>query len=81
MSTNHPITNWLPITKKEIELSKIKGVKEVKAISNNRYQLVADLKNDIRSDVFRFAVDRNLILIGMNQEVFSVEDVFQQLTK
>ncbi len=65
----------------ERELKKIKGVKEVKSISNNRYQLVADLKNDIRSDVFRFAVNNNLILIGMNQEVFSVEDVFQQLTK
>ncbi len=66
---------------KESELLKIKGVKEVKAVSNHRYQLVADLKDDIRSDVFRFAVDHNLILLGMNQEVFSVEDVFQQLTK
>ncbi len=62
-------------------LNKIKGIKTIKRLDNNRFQLLSDLKTDVRADVFRFAVDRNLTLLEMKKEVFSVEDVFQELTK
>ena len=62
-------------------LNKIKGVSAVKKLENNRFQLVSNLKTDVRADVFRFAVERNLILLEIKKEVFSVEDVFQELTK
>ena len=62
-------------------LNKIKGIKRIKRLDNNRFQLLSDLKTDVRADVFRFAVDRNLTLLEMKKEVFSVEDVFQELTK
>jgi ABC-2 type transport system ATP-binding protein len=62
-------------------LNKIKGIKTIKRLDNNRFQLLSDLKTDVRADVFRFAVERNLTLLEMKKEVFSVEDVFQELTK
>lgn len=63
------------------QLKRIKGVKKVKALKDNKWQLIADQKNDIRKDVFQYAVANDLILLGMQQEVYSVEDVFQQLTR
>ena len=62
-------------------LNKIKGVKSIKNLGENRYQLLSNLTTDVRSDVFHFAVERNLTLLEMKKEVFSVEDVFQELTK
>ena len=63
------------------KLSKISNVKTVKNLGTHRYQLSSELNKDIRADVFRFAVDNNLTLLEMHKEVFSVEDVFQELTK
>ena len=62
-------------------LTKILNVKSVKVLGNNRYQLSSDMNKDIRPDVFRFAVDNQLTLMEMRKEVYTVEDVFQELTK
>ena len=62
-------------------LAKIVNVKNVKVLAANRYQLSSDLNKDIRADVFRFAVDNQLTLMEMRKEVYTVEDVFQELTK
>ena len=62
-------------------LQKIKGVKKVKALDGNKWQLNAAQKEDVRAAVFRFAVEQQLTLIEMQKKVSSVEDVFQQLTR
>lgn len=62
------------------KLSKIKDVLSVKPMDNNRFLLAAKLNADIRPDLFRFAVQQNLTIIELRQELSSVEDVFQQLT-
>lgn len=62
-------------------LTKILNVKSVKVLGANRYQLSSDMNKDIRPDVFRFAVDNQLTLMEMRKEVYTVEDVFQELTK
>ena len=63
------------------ELKKIRHVSEVKNLGNNRFQVISGADHDVRSELFRFAVDHNLILLEMHKEVYSVEDVFQKLTK
>lgn len=63
------------------QLNKIKGVNSVKKIGGNRWQLSAPLETDIRPAVFNFAVEQHLTLLEMHKEVFSVEDVFQKLTR
>lgn len=63
------------------KLKALQGVKEIKELSKQRWQLVCKENQDLRADVFRFAVDQNLTLLEMHREQFSVEDVFQELTK
>jgi ABC-2 type transport system ATP-binding protein len=62
-------------------LKKINHVQEVKDLGHNRWQLISPVANDIRSDVFAFAVSDKLTLLELHKEVYSVENVFQQLTK
>jgi ABC-2 type transport system ATP-binding protein len=62
-------------------LQKIKGVKEVRTLSNTQYQLVSSSEVDARADIFRFAVEKNLLLLEMHREVSTIEDIFQKLTK
>ena len=71
---------FLEKTQKEF-LKKIKKVNSIESLGNNQWKLSADLKQDIRKDIFDFAVQNNLTLLGMKKEVYSVEDVFQELTK
>jgi ABC-2 type transport system ATP-binding protein len=62
-------------------LEKILGVTRVNRMDSNRFQLSSNMATDIRAAVFRFAVDKNLTLLEMRKEIYSVEDVFQELTK
>ncbi len=63
------------------KLSSIKGVNRVVFQGPNKWQLVSAGEVDIRPEVFAFAVRQQLVLLEMSQNTFSVEDVFQQLTK
>lgn len=61
-------------------LAKIKHVRQVVDLGKNRWQLRAGLKQDIREDVFEFAVSNKLTLLEMHKEDVSVEEVFRKLT-
>ena len=63
------------------QLSKIEGVKSVKALNDNHWELLSNKKVDIRSKVFHFAVQNKLTLLEMRRETYSIENVFQELTK
>ncbi len=63
------------------QLKKINGAKKVENIGGNRWKISGALDNDIRPDIFAFAVQNKLTLIEMNKDVFSIESAFQQLTK
>lgn len=66
---------------KVAELKKIRHVGRVEGLGGCRFQIFSSDKNDTRHDLFQFAVAHNLVLLEMHKEVYSVEDVFQQLTK
>jgi ABC-2 type transport system ATP-binding protein len=59
----------------------IPQVQSVKDLGKGRWELRSAAGNDIRAEVFRFAVQKNLTLLELHKSVFSVEEVFQQLTK
>jgi len=65
----------------EKQLLGISHIQSVKKLGERRWQLVSDVKNDVRADVFAFAVSNQLTLLELHKEVFSVEDIFQQLTR
>ncbi len=61
-------------------ISKIRHVKRVEQLKN-QLKVISDNDKDVRGDLFRYAVENKLILLEMRKEVFSVENVFQELTK
>ena len=63
------------------ELASIPGVRAVKTLPDQRWQLTTDPDEEIRERVFKFAVDNNLTLLDLTREEQSLEDVFKQLTK
>lgn len=62
------------------ELEKLSGVSELITVGANRYRIISNPGVDIRPEIFRFAADRNLSLIGLKQEENSLENVFRDLT-
>lgn len=59
---------------------KIKGISEIKLIGKNTWLLSTSRKEDIRQEVFRFAVDNGLTLMGLQQKGKQLEEIFQSLT-
>ena len=62
-------------------LASIQHVQTVKSTGKNQWQLVAAAEHDLRADVFAFAVAKKLTLLELRKDTYSVEEVFQQLTK
>ncbi|MEQ1746134.1 MAG: gliding motility-associated ABC transporter ATP-binding subunit GldA [Saprospiraceae bacterium] len=67
------------VDKKRLET--IANVQQVKSLGANRWQLSAATDHDLRPAVSAFASKNNLTLLELHKEIFSVEDVFQQLTR
>ena len=68
-----------------VDVNKLKQIKGVsRAVANPKapdYRLYLASKADARAEVFRFAVDNQLVLLGLHKEDLSVEEVFRALTK
>ncbi|MBL0309186.1 MAG: gliding motility-associated ABC transporter ATP-binding subunit GldA [Bacteroidetes bacterium] len=62
-------------------LGMIKGVKSLTKSNDGRWNLVSSGKEDVRESVFNFAKEKNLTLLHLNKEEFSLEDVFKELTQ
>ncbi|MEX1240806.1 MAG: gliding motility-associated ABC transporter ATP-binding subunit GldA [Cyclobacteriaceae bacterium] len=65
----------------EEEMAKITGVAELIPLGKNRYRIRHHPEVDIRPEIFRFAADRNLSLVGLKQEEGSLENIFRELTE
>ncbi len=66
---------------KENDLEAIKHIESSRLVSENTWELTANSKYDIRSDIFQFAVDKGLKVLALNKHESSLEEVFQMLTK
>lgn len=65
----------------ESQLKTVAGVASARQLEANKWQIVANNPDDIKELLFRFAVENNLVILGLTQETQRLEDVFQQLTK
>jgi ABC-2 type transport system ATP-binding protein len=50
-------------------------------VKGNRWILQSNKKEDIRGDIFTFAVDQGLKVLTIQTQERSLEDIFQELTK
>jgi ABC-2 type transport system ATP-binding protein len=65
----------------EEEMAKITGVADLIPLGKNRYRIRHHPEVDIRPEIFRFAADRKLSLVGLKQEEGSLENIFRELTE
>jgi len=63
------------------QLQKIDGIIKVKSLGQKQWELTAGGDKDVRETIFHFAVAQQLTILEMRKERYSVENVFQQLTK
>ena len=70
--------------KQSVSKKLLEGLPHLRAVESlgaNRWQLNTAKNQDIRAAIFEFAVANQLTLLELKKETFSVEDVFQELTK
>lgn len=63
------------------ELKKIAGVRDVKFLEDKRWQIDALPGQDIRTDIFNFAVSKKAAVLEIKQQEQKLEQIFQQLTE
>lgn len=64
----------------EAQLSGIEGVEKVVKLEQSKFRIYPKTSVDVRPEVFRFAADRKLSLLGLRQEEGSLENIFRELT-
>ena len=62
-------------------LKSIKGVKSFDKLKDGKWSFTGEGNKDIREDIFNFAKEKNLTLLHLNKEEYSLEEVFKQLTR
>lgn len=62
------------------ELKSIAGVLSVEEAGNFKFRITGAPGIDLRPEIFRFAADRHLSLLGLKQEEGSLEGIFRELT-
>jgi ABC-2 type transport system ATP-binding protein len=63
------------------ELKAISNVQDVVQLTPKTFRLVPFNNQDIRADIFQFAADKKLSLVGLREEENSLESIFHQLTR
>lgn len=63
------------------QLEAVKGVVKVVNINTNNWLVQSNIDEDIRANIFDFAVKNDFIVLSMQKKEKSLEDVFQELTK
>ena len=61
-------------------LEMISGVAHVQEIGIKKFRITATGNTDLRAEIFRFAAEKKLSLIGLKQEENSLENIFKELT-
>jgi len=62
-------------------IENISGVKKAQNISGNIWIITSINNKDLREDIFRFAVAKNLNVLSLSVEEQKMEDVFHRLTR
>lgn len=67
-----------PATKAALE--KIPGVIQAASLSDSSWRLKTSSSNEVRTNIFNFAVSNHLAVLSMQKEEQRLEDIFHQLT-
>jgi ABC-2 type transport system ATP-binding protein len=62
-------------------IKKIDGVNEVSIINTKTIQIHSPADKDVRTDIFKYAVEKGLTVLTVHKEEKKLEDVFKNLTQ
>jgi ABC-2 type transport system ATP-binding protein len=62
------------------DLKFIRGVDQAEEITSSQFRITASPGIDLRPEIFRFAADKKLSLVGLRNEANSLETIFKELT-
>jgi len=62
------------------QLKSLQGVKDAYVVEGFKFKVLANSGADLRPELFRFAADNKLSLIGLKQEESTLENLFRELT-
>jgi ABC-2 type transport system ATP-binding protein len=62
-------------------LKAIVGIEEVRFVNNTTWQLISLMDDDVRKEIFNFAVANNIGVLTLHREEHKMEDIFKELTK
>lgn len=79
-SGRQPVLVEFEGTVTEEDLAQLAGVGTVEVLQHGRFKLTPESNADLRPEIFRFAADRNLSLVGLKQEEDTLENIFKELT-
>lgn len=63
------------------DIKKLNGITKVEELGANKFRISTKGNADVRSELFKYAVEKQLTVLTLNKEEASIEDVFRQLTK
>ncbi|MEN7548420.1 gliding motility-associated ABC transporter ATP-binding subunit GldA [Rapidithrix thailandica] len=58
----------------------LEGITRIEKLGDLTYELTSTAVKDIRGDIFRLAAQQGMVIVGMQKEESSLENVFHQLT-
>lgn len=58
----------------------VEGILRSETLSEKKYRIFASADKEVRGEIFKFAAEKNWVLLGLQQEESSLESIFQQLT-
>ena len=62
------------------DMQSIDGIERIADLGSSKYRIYYQPGLDIRPEIFRYAADRRLSLIGLKQEENTLESIFRELT-
>jgi len=68
-----------PVIKSDLE--KIAGVSSAENVSGNTWKILSGQEKDVRSDIFRFAVEKNISVLSLQKSGQNIEEIFRELTR
>lgn len=63
------------------ELQKLKGISNVTKVGNNKYELVSKDNDDVRKEIFQWAVKSDIQILSMSKKENNLENIFRYVTK
>jgi ABC-2 type transport system ATP-binding protein len=62
-------------------LTKIEGVLQAKKKPNEEIWLIEIQQDSVRNNIFQFAIQNKMVVLSINKEKESLENIFKKLTK